>query len=284
VGPLVFSNFSLALRQAPAYHTRRAMEYHTIYTDLNPVETEWDELQRKHGNLPDKPRRAPAPKWTPAEDATPSCRPDEDAIDVMDNTDDIQALRDMEDDEAVQDSRFLEAYRQERLMQLQASATGRGSDPSVATFGSLQHVQGSEFVKEVTEASQGAWVVCHLYKDAVEECGILNQCLGALAAQYSSTKFVKIVSTQCIPDFDDRFLPTLLLYKDGKCVSQVARALDNWGGKETSVERVALGLKGCDPGICCEDEAGLRVEQEMVRRILEERLEKDEGDEDSDFD
>ena len=181
------------------------MEYHTVYTDLNPVETEWDELQRKHGNLPDKPKRAPAPKWTPAEDATRSFRLDTDAIDTVDNTDDIETLRDMEDDETMQDSRFLEAYRQERMRQLQASATGRGSDLKiVAKFGSLQHIQGSEFVKEVTEASQGAWVVCHLYKDAVEDCGILNQCLGALAAQYRSTKFVKIVSTQCIPDFDDR--------------------------------------------------------------------------------
>ncbi len=263
------------------------MEYHTIYTDLNPVETEWDELQRKHGNLPDRPKKAPAPAWTPAEDAKASCRLDTDtidAIDAVDNVDGMQTLRDMEDDEAVQDSRFLEAYRQERMRQLQATGTGRGSDPQVvAKFGSLQHIQGSEFVKEVTEASHVAWVVCHLYKDAVDDCAILNQCLGALAAQYGSTKFVKIISTQCVPDFDDRFLPTLLLYKDGKCVSQVVRALDNWGGKETSVERVALGLKGCDPGICCEDQGGLRVEQEMVRRILEERLERDEGDEDSDF-
>lgn len=260
------------------------MDYHTTYTDLNPVETEWDELQRKYGNLPEKPKKAPPPKWVPAEDAESGGRRDTDAIDAVDKAEDIDVLRDMEDDQAMQDSRFLEAYRQQRMKQLQASASGRTSDHRQgARFGSLQHIQASEFVKEVTEASHESWVVCHLYKDAFEDCSILNQCLEALAARFGSTKFVKIISTQCIPNFDDRFLPTLLLYKDGKCVSQVVQALEKWGGKETSVERVALGLKGYDSGICCEDEDGLKVEREMVRRIMEERLEKGESDEDSDF-
>lgn len=41
------------------------------------------------------------------------------------------------------------------------------------------------------------------------------QCLEELARKYPATKFVKIISTDCIPNYPDRNLPTLLVYKNG---------------------------------------------------------------------
>lgn len=35
-------------------------------------------------------------------------------------------------------------------------------------FGGLEEIRGSEFVAQVTNAGEGIWVVCHLYKD---RCG-----------------------------------------------------------------------------------------------------------------
>lgn len=49
----------------------------------------------------------------------------------------------------------------------------------------------------------------------IPECGLLMQCLEELATRYPATKFVKIISTDCIPNYPDRNLPTLLVYNNG---------------------------------------------------------------------
>ncbi len=38
-----------------------------------------------------------------------------------------------------------------------------------------------------------------------------------LAAQYRHVKFLTIPSTECIPNYPDENLPTLLVYHDGQC-------------------------------------------------------------------
>lgn len=41
------------------------------------------------------------------------------------------------------------------------------------------------------------------------------QCMEELATMYSATKFVKIISTDCIPNYPDQNLPTVLVYNNG---------------------------------------------------------------------
>lgn len=280
-------------------------DYHTTYTDPNPVETEWDELQRKHGNLPDKPPVENPPRWTPKEE--PRSGPL--TTRRMDQLDSVEELEALEDADGVQDDRFLEAYRRRRLQELKGEMAGeddfesgddgddgggvvpgRSATQNSHYFGtSVVHITSSEFIAEVTNAPSSSYVVCHLYKDSHEECAILNQCLDELATRYTGTKFVKIVSTQCVPDFDDGFLPAVLLYRGGKCLKQVVQAIRMWGGKETSVERVGVGLEALVAGGGVLREGGRgggsgEVEREMVRRVIEEQLDKGESDEDSDFD
>ena len=38
-----------------------------------------------------------------------------------------------------------------------------------------------------------------------------------LAAQYKYVKFLTIPATECIPNYPDENLPTLLVYHDGQC-------------------------------------------------------------------
>ena len=45
-------------------------------------------------------------------------------------------------------------------------------------------------------------------------CRILDECLEMLAPIHTSIKFVKIVSTECIPGYPDSNLPTLLAYRN----------------------------------------------------------------------
>lgn len=54
-----------------------------------------------------------------------------------------------------------------------------------------------------------------LFSDSFAECGLLLGCLDELGSRYPATKFVKIISTDCIPNYPDCNLPTLLVYHHG---------------------------------------------------------------------
>ena len=48
-------------------------------------------------------------------------------------------------------------------------------------------------------------------------CQVLKACMQELAAQYKHVKFLTIPSMECIPNYPDENLPTLLVYHDGQC-------------------------------------------------------------------
>jgi predicted metal-binding protein len=68
-----------------------------------------------------------------------------------------------------------------------------------------------------------------------EGCAILAECFSQLASKHRHTRFVKITSTDCIANFPDAKLPTVLLYHDGKCAKSFS-GLTIWGGKRASAE------------------------------------------------
>lgn len=68
---------------------------------------------------------------------------------------------------------------------------------------------------------KGTGVVCFLYKDSIEECRLLAGYLDRLAAKYPATKFVSIIGDQCIPNYPDKNLPTLLVYRNGELFRQI---------------------------------------------------------------
>ena len=166
------------------------MEYHTVYKRPEGETTQWEDLQRKFGNLPPKEPVQKPEAFVPAQDKSKDRQ-------LLDNDDDIDALENAEDDFA--DDPFLEAYRwspqaligglyitrmallvtspmqhqnreevsappstaacrQERLKQLQAAAQR-------SKFGSLGSILRDEFVSQVTEDSRDSWVVVLLYQE-----------------------------------------------------------------------------------------------------------------------
>ena len=99
----------------------------------------------------------PPPEWAPAEDEGERTK-DASWLDGKDEDE----LSDLEDD--LDDERFLEQYRRERLEQLRAS--GRASDQQQGSgVSEVPFIRRDEFVKEVTEASNKAWVVVFLFKE-----------------------------------------------------------------------------------------------------------------------
>jgi hypothetical protein len=256
-------------------------DYHTVYKG-RPGDnvTEWDILQRQYGNRDgsDGEEEKPKADWEPApldreemkrSSAAQTADYKEHNTKMMDAMDTVDDLEELEDD--YDDDRFLEEYRQKRMKELMMQGTSSSHAPKQKQ--GVKHIQGHEFVKEVTEASGGGrWVVCHLYKDGVEDCVILNTCMEELAERYPEMGWVKCVSTSCIPGFDDAFLPTLLIYHDTKCQDQIVNALRVMGGHSTNPDRIALYLRTRYGQNICGSGDGADILHGMVTSLLDDTL------------
>ncbi|KAJ6965539.1 phosducin-like protein 3 [Populus alba x Populus x berolinensis] len=244
-------------------------DYHFVYKDVEGASTQWDDIQRKLGNLPEKPPAFKPPPFTPASDQD-SIPKDKSFIDSKTE----EELEFLEDDLDLDDDRFLQEYRKKRLTEMrEATKTVR--------FGSVVPISGSDFVREVSQAGPDVWVVVLLYKDGYAECGVLMKCLEELAVKYPGTKFVKIVSTDCIPNYPDHNLPTLLVYNNGAVKANYA-GLRSFGRRCTP-EGVALVLCQSDP-VLNDGQGGTDRSRdsviEGVRRKLIEKVVKEHEDDD----
>lgn len=78
----------------------------------------------------------------------------------------------------------------------------------------------------------------------METCRLLAGYLDTLAAKYPASKFVSIVGDQCIPDYPDRNLPTLLIYRNGELHRQIVGLRPEIGldGMNTKCEDIELLL------------------------------------------
>ncbi|XP_077152728.1 phosducin-like protein 3 [Ranitomeya variabilis] len=164
-------------------------------------DTEWNDILRRKGILP--------PKEVPKED-------EEEEAEILKQQSVVKTYEDMtleeldenEDEFGEEDERAIEQYRQQRLAQWQATQIKN-------KFGEVLEISGQDYVQEVTNASKDLWVILHLYKQGIPLCTLINQHLAALARKFKDVKFVKSISTTCIPNYPDKNLPTIFVYLDG---------------------------------------------------------------------
>eukprot|EP00879_Flechtneria_rotunda_P007622 GHRR01007994.1.p1 GENE.GHRR01007994.1~~GHRR01007994.1.p1 ORF type:complete len:246 (+),score=69.93 GHRR01007994.1:280-1017(+) len=242
-------------------------EYHTVYKGPEGETTQWEDIQVKLGNLPARPK-----PWKPK-----AYRPEQEEQKTKEWLDkqDEDELSDLED--KFQDDKALEEHRQKRLQELRAAA-------SKPLFGTVEEITSNEFIQKVTDASESYWVVCFLYKATHPGCQLLGECLKELARKYSNTRFVRIISTSCIPNYPDQNLPTILLYHSRACVKHLV-GLSQFGGKRATPEQVALVLNQYGP-VCGDGDEQQTTEQQikgLVERMVQQQELADE-DESSDFD
>ena len=170
---------------------------------------------RAHGIIPPKP---PSREDSPE---LPSEREQKDAARKQATVEDFdEELEDADDEE----ERILQRLRQERLKEIASAYTQ-------ARFGRVYPIARPDYTREVTEASKenppgappntGTGVVCFLYKPGVDTSQLVSGYLVMLAAKHPGTKFVSIVGNQCIPNYPDRNLPTLLIYRRGEIRRQI---------------------------------------------------------------
>ncbi|XP_013395433.1 phosducin-like protein 3 [Lingula anatina] len=134
----------------------------------------------------------------------------------------LDELDDIEDEIDEEEERIFEQYRKQRMAEMRAAQMK-------AKFGEVREITKADYVDEVNKAGDGVWVVLHIYKDSIPLCKLLNQHLSLLARKNPQVKFLKSISSLCIPNYPDKNLPTIFLYFEGDLKKQWVGPL-NFGG------------------------------------------------------
>jgi hypothetical protein len=140
------------------------------------------------------------------------------------NLDELQDLEDLEDEN------FLAHYRNKRLAEL--SSLQRAS-----VYGQVYPLQKPDYAKDVTEASNKAFVFVNLTSSLGTnvESRILTELWRQLAVKYGDVKFCEIRADMCIEGYPERNCPTVLVYKDGDIKRQVV-SLREMSGVKTRLQ------------------------------------------------
>lgn len=133
----------------------------------------------------------------------------------------LDELDELEDSE---DEAVLEEYRRRRIAELQANQLK-------AKYGRVLEISARDYVEEVNKAGEDVWVVLHLYEQGIQLCALINQFLGDLAMRYPSTKFIKAISKQCIPNYPEKNVPSIFIYYEGQIKKQIIGSVELRGEK-----------------------------------------------------
>ncbi|EAL20139.1 hypothetical protein CNBF2160 [Cryptococcus deneoformans B-3501A] len=195
----------------------------TFYRKMvNPDEdTEFNDALRRHGILPPKPpSRSPSPD-IPHITHTDAVR----AVAATADADQLVTLIEGDNLDS-DDERMFEEYKRKRLHEMK-------KEEKKGRFGSMEPLAREDFVREVTEGSKGTGVVVFLFKDSVPLSQHLQPLLNQAAAAHPSTKFLSIPAGLCIPNYPDKNVPTLLIYRNGEMVGNVVAGMGLKGMKTT---------------------------------------------------
>lgn len=240
-----------------------------IMQDPN-ADTEWNDILRRKGILP--------PKEEPKDD--------EEEEQVLKQQSIVKTYEDMtldeldenEDEFEEEDEAAIEMYRQKRLAEWKATQLKN-------VFGEVVEISGQDYIKEVNKAGDGIWVVLHLYKPGVPLCALINQHLCGLARKFPQTKFLKSISTTCIPNYPDHNLPTIFVYFEGDMKAQYIGPLV-FGGMNLKADELEWRLS--ESGAVktdLEENPKKQIEDKLMSsiRCSERTRAKDSDSEDEDY-
>merc|ERR1712059_198065 len=128
--------------------------------------------------------------------------------------------------------------RQQRIASIKALS-------EKSKYGDVREITAVDYVQEVNKAGEGVMVVLHLYKQGVPLCSLINEFMNRLAPKFPTTKFLKAISTTCIPNYPDKNLPTIFVYYEGQMKGQMVGPMDFRGMNLTEAEfEFLLGKTG----------------------------------------
>lgn len=136
----------------------------------------------------------------------------------------LDELDELEDSE---DEAVLNEYRRKRIAELQ-------SIQQRAKYGRVLEISARDYVDEVNKAGDDVWVVLHLYEQGIQLCALINQFMAELAVRFPATKFIKAVSTTCIPNYPLKNVPSIFIYYEGQIKKQIVGTVELRGDKLTA--------------------------------------------------
>lgn len=177
--------------------------------------TEWDEVQKKfNGNFVVKEEEV---KEDEQRKGTRRIKNDEDAG---------------EEDE--EDEEFMKSYREKRISEMLMQKEEK--DEKEEKNNNFQrneymHVSHEQWTKEVTEVSRSHPVLVLLTKENSKACYPLERVMEDVARKYrtSRTKFRRAEARDIIPNYPERNVPTLILYRNGDVVENIV-GIEQFGG------------------------------------------------------
>ncbi|KYN93465.1 phosducin-like protein, putative [Plasmodium reichenowi] len=229
--------------------------------------TEWDDLQRKFGNLP------PLPKEIKEEEIYLENLEKLEEENILDKKN-LNELHDIEekciDDEYL---KIIEKYKNDRINEINRM---KAED----IYGEVFEISKENFLTDINEASKknplnnnnddddynnnnnnnynnnnnnynynnynnyyssdnykqskrkpkGTHVLLHLYSENVISCKVLNNILKELAQKHKYIKFTKGIYNRIIENYPENKLPTILIYYNGTCIHQICNVLDHIKG------------------------------------------------------
>lgn len=185
----------------------------------------------------------------------------------------MDELNEKEDDVDEEEERIFEEYRRQRMAEMKQAQLK-------ARFGEVREISKVDYVTEVNKAGEGVWVVLHVYKQAIPLCKLINQHLSALAQKFPDVKFLKSVSSVCIPNYPDKNLPTLFVYYEGDLKKQYVGPMV-FGGMNFKQDELEWMLS--EVGVL-KTELEAPPKQE-IRDVMDSALRQSgQGDDDSDED
>lgn len=184
-------------------------------------DTEWNDILRRKGIIPEKVKEKEVTE--------------EQILDIVENTinektgrttNDLEkkTLDELDELEDEEDERVLLEYRRKRIAEMQELAR-KGK------YGEVKEISAEGYVQEVNKAGEDVSVVLHLYKPGIPLCSLINQYMANLAKKFPATKFLKSISTTCIPNWPDINLPTIFIYQNGNMVKQIIGPIELRGMK-----------------------------------------------------
>ncbi|XP_076438078.1 phosducin-like protein 3 [Babylonia areolata] len=165
------------------------------------ADTEWNDALRRHNIIPQKEREVTEDDIINMVEQTVQQK--QSGKDLGEMT--LEELDENEDGIDEEEERLFEQYRRQRMAEMMAKQ-------SRARFGEVQEISKADWVREVNQAGEGVWVIVHVYKQGIPLCSLVNQYLSNLARKFPETKFLKSVSSVCIPNYPDKNLPTIFVY------------------------------------------------------------------------
>ena len=108
---------------------------------------------------------------------------------------------------------------------------------TASVFNQVYHLQKPDYSKDVTEASNKAFVLVHLTSSLGTnvESRLLTEMWRQLAKKFGEIKFCEMRADMCIEGYPERNTPTILVYRDGDIKKQVV-TLGELGGEQTTIE------------------------------------------------